>query len=78
MKTKFFVLLITLVLTTSLQIRLSHDDKRGYSYQISGPSLEEVLEADQKMKQYLKSQTPKKKTGQAPSAPAPQPAPMKK
>jgi len=78
MKTKFFVLLITLVLTTSLQIRLSHDNKKGYSYQISGPSLEEVLETDQKMKQYLKSQTPKKKAGPAPSVTAPQPAPTKK
>jgi hypothetical protein len=66
------------LLTTSLQIRLSHDNKKGYSYHISGPSLEEVVEADQKMRQYLKSQAPNKKTGPAPLVPAPKPASPKK
>jgi hypothetical protein len=66
------------LLSTSLQVRLSHDNKKGYSYMISGPSLEEVLEADQKMKQYLKSQAPKKNAGLSPTTPAPKPAPQKK
>jgi len=66
------------VLTASLQVKLSHDTKKGYSYVISGPSLEEVLETDQKMKQYLKSQAPKKNTGLVPASPAPKPSPQKK
>jgi hypothetical protein len=78
MRNKISILLITLALTTSLQIRLSHDNKRGYSYNISGPTLEEVVEADQKMKQYLKSQAPKKNTGLVPALPVPKPAPQKK
>lgn len=69
---------MALVLTTALQIRLSHDNKRGYSYNISGPSVEEVIESDQKMRQYLRSLTPKKNTGPAPSAMVPKPAPIKK
>ena len=69
---------IVLVLTTALQIRLSHDNKRGYSYNISGPSVEEVTESDQKMRQYLRSLAPKKNTGPAPSAVVPKPAPIKK
>jgi hypothetical protein len=65
---KFGVSLIifSFLFTTTLQIRLSHDNKKGYSYNISGPSLEEVLEADQKMRQYLKSLTPKKSAGSPP------------
>jgi len=78
MKTLLSFILITLVLTTALQIRLSHDNKRGYSYNISGPSVEEVIETDQKMKQYLKSLAPKKNTGPAPSASVPKPAPVRK
>jgi len=66
------------LLTAGLQIRLSHDNKKGYSYNISGPSLEEVLEADQKMRQYLKGLAPNKKTGPAPSVTAPRPVPPKK
>jgi hypothetical protein len=72
------LLICTLLFTASLQVRLSHDNKKGYSYIISGPSLEEVLEADQKMKQYLKSQSPKKNAVLPPSAPAPKPVPQKK
>lgn len=72
-------LFLCLVLATTLQIRLSHDIKKGYSYQISGPDLEEVVETDKKLRQYLRSQVPapKKATGPAPSAPAPRPAPAK-
>lgn len=66
------------LLTTTLQIRLSHDIKKGYSYQISGPEIEEIIEADKKMKQYLKSQAPKKNAGPAPSLTAPKPASIKK
>lgn len=70
--------LLTLLLTASLQIRLSHDTKKGYSYTISGPEIDEIIEADKKMKQYLKIQAPKKNAGPAPSTPAPRPAPLKK
>jgi hypothetical protein len=71
-------LIFAFLLTTTLQIRLAHDNKKGYSYAVSGPSLEEVLEADQKMRQYLKSLAPKKSAGPVPSATAPKPAPNKK
>ncbi len=66
---------LTLLVTATLQIRLSHDSKKGYSYVISGPELEEVIEADKKVRQYLKSQTPKKASGPAPLSPGTKPAP---
>ena len=78
MKTLFSFVLTTLVLTTALQIRLFHDNKKGYSYNISGPTVEEVIETDQKMRQYLRSLAPKKNTGPASSAAVPKPAPVKK
>ena len=78
MKTFISILTIVLVLTTALQIRLFHDNKKGYSYNISSPSVEEVIESDQKMRQYLKSLAPKKNAGPAPSASVPKPAPVKK
>jgi hypothetical protein len=79
MKRSVWPLCCCLVLATALQIRLSHDNKKGYSYQISGPDLEEVVETDKKLRQYLRSQVPapKKTTGPAPAAPAPRPAPPK-
>ena len=70
--------IFALLLTTALQVRLSHDNKKGYSYQISGPEIEEIIEADKKMKQYLKSQALPKKAGPVPSLTAPKPAPQKK
>jgi hypothetical protein len=79
MKRSVWLLGLCLALTTTLQIRLSHDNKKGYSYQIAGPDLEEVVETDKKLRQYLRSQVPapKKATGPAPSTPAPRPAPAK-
>lgn len=79
MKRLAWPLCLCLTLTATLQIRLSHDTKKGYSYQISGPDLEEVVETDKKLRQYLRSQVPapKKVTGPAPSAPAPRPVPLK-
>jgi hypothetical protein len=78
MKTLSSFILITLVLTTALQIRLFHDNKKGYSYNITGSSIDEIIESDQKMRQYLKSLIPSKKAGPAPSASAPKPASGKK
>ena len=78
MKTLSSFILITLVLTTALQIRLYHDNKKGYSYNITGSSLEEVIESDQKMRQYLKTLIPKKIAGPVPPASAPRPAPVRK
>jgi hypothetical protein len=70
MKHGLLISLLTCLLATTLQIRLSHDSKKGYSYQISGPELEEVIATDQRLRQYLKSQAPKK-----PAVPVPSPAP---
>jgi hypothetical protein len=74
MKKTIAPFLLVLLLTATLQIRLSHDAKKGYSYVISGPELEEVIEADKKVRQYLKSQVPKKATGPAPAAVGTKPA----
>jgi hypothetical protein len=70
MKRWILISFLSCALAAGLQIRLSHDTKKGYSYQITGPELEEVVEADQKLRQYLRSQAPKK-----PAAPAPLTAP---
>jgi hypothetical protein len=78
MKTLSSFILITLVLATALQIRLFHDNKKGYSYNISGPDVDEIIEADQKMRQYLKSQVLKKNSVPVPSASVPKPLPAKK
>ena len=78
MKTFISILTIVMVLTTALQIRLFHDNKKGYSYNISSPSVEEVVESDQKMRQYLKSLMPIKKAVPVPSVSAPKSAPIKK
>jgi hypothetical protein len=78
MKYGILVSLGVLVLATTLQIRLSHDTKRGYSYQIAGPEMEEVIEADQKIRTYIRSQAPKKPASPAPSPAAPKPAPARK
>ena len=67
--------ILTLLATATLQIRLSHDSKKGYSYVISGPELEEVIEADKKVRQYLKSQVPKKAASPVPASPGTRPAP---
>ena len=79
MKYGILVSLGVLVLATTLQIRLSHDTKRGYSYQIAGPEMEEVIEADQKIRTYIiRNQAPKKPAPPAPSPAAPKPAPARK
>jgi hypothetical protein len=78
MKHWMALVICAFLFTATLQIRLTHDNKKGYSYNISGPSLEEVLETDQKMRQYLKSLAPKKNAGPAPSLSAPKPAQPKK
>lgn len=65
------LVLAVMLLTVSLNIRLSHDNRKGYTYSITGPSVEEVIEADQKMRGYLKSLTPKKVTVPTPSKAAP-------
>ena len=69
---------LSLFLSANLQIRLSHDNKKGYAYTISGPALEEVIETDQKMRQYLRSQSAPKKKGPGPSTSGPKPGTIKK
>lgn len=78
MKSFLSILTIALALTTTLQIRLFHDNKKGYSYNITAPSIEEVIESDQKMRRYLNSLVPPKKSVPAPPVSAPKPAPAKK
>ncbi len=69
---------MVLILAAGLQIRLSHDNKKGYSYSITAATVEEVTAADQELRKYLRSVAPKKSTGPAPSAPAPRPVLPKK
>lgn len=78
MKRTVLIFILTFLMTTTLQIRLFHDNKKGYSYNITGPSADEVIESDQKMRQYLKGLVPPKKTVPAPAVSAPKPAPVKK
>ncbi|MFH0789703.1 MAG: hypothetical protein V2B13_19105 [Pseudomonadota bacterium] len=77
-KKTLIITMCSFVLTAGLQIRLSHDNKRGYSYNITGPSWEEVVETDQKLKKYIKSQAPKKNAGLVPVIPTPKPSQIKK
>lgn len=78
MKNSISLLILILALTTTLQIRLSHDNKKGYSYNITGPSADEVIESDQKMRLYLKGLVPPKKAVPLPAVSAPKPAPVRK
>jgi|GEM_PF-3552119 hypothetical protein len=78
MKTISVLVLILLTAAASLNVRLSHDNRKGYAYVISGPSVEEVIEADQQMRRYLKSLAPKKGIGPAPAKGAAGPIPGKR
>ncbi len=46
--------LISLIFASTLTIKLNYDPKKGYSYIITGPSAEEVIDAEVKIKNYIR------------------------
>lgn len=47
-------LLLIVILVASIAIKFNYDPKKGYSYTISGNSAEEVIDAEVKIKNYLR------------------------
>lgn len=45
---------LVFALVAGLTVKLDYDPKKGYAYHVSGGSAEEVIDADMKMKEYLK------------------------
>ncbi len=45
---------ITMLLAATLTVKLNYDPKRGYSYSITGASPEEVIDAELKVKNYIR------------------------
>lgn len=39
---------------SSLTVKLNYDPKRGYTYSITGPSAEDVIDAEIKIKNYIR------------------------
>lgn len=60
---KYIAMLCVFVAVAALSVKLSYDPKRGYSYTISGGTPEEVIDAEIKMKNYIRK-------GKVPGAPA--------
>lgn len=54
MKKASIVVILSFVLTAALSVKLSYDPKKGYSYTITGPSAEEVIDAEVKLKNYIR------------------------
>lgn len=54
MKTIFRFIMITVFLSASLTIKFNYDPKKGYSYSITGPSAEDVIDAEVKIKNYIR------------------------
>lgn len=52
MKWGYFLLI--LIFVQALTIKLSYDPKRGYSYTIQGGTAEEVIDAEIKIKNYIR------------------------
>lgn len=48
-----FILMIIL-LSTTLTVKLNYDPKKGYNYTITGPSAEDVIDAEIKLKNYIR------------------------
>lgn len=47
-------LLVIAIWVAAVAIKFSYDPKKGYSYTISGGSAEEVIDAEVKIKNYLR------------------------
>jgi hypothetical protein len=48
------LLFLIIVLAVTLTVKLNYDPKRGYSYTITGGSPEEVIDAELKIKNYIR------------------------
>ncbi|GAB4435143.1 MAG: hypothetical protein OHK0040_06270 [bacterium] len=49
-----YLSLFLILLAATLTVKLSYDPKRGYSYTITGGSPEEVIDAELKLKNYIR------------------------
>lgn len=47
-------MIIAVLVAATFSVKLSYDPKRGYSYTISGGTPEEVIDAEVKMKNYIR------------------------
>jgi len=48
------IILLLILATTSLTVKLNYDPKKGYTYSITGPSAEDVIDAEVKIKNYIR------------------------
>jgi|GEM_PF-6678311 len=49
-----FLTIFLIFLAATLTVKLSYDPKKGYSYTITGGSAEEVVDAELKIKNYIR------------------------
>ncbi len=54
MKKHALILLLLFYAATSLTVKLNYDPKKGYTYTITGPNAEEVIDAEVKIKNYIR------------------------
>jgi len=54
MKKHALIFLIFFFATTSLTVKLNYDPKKGYTYTITGPNAEDVIDAEVKIKNYIR------------------------
>jgi hypothetical protein len=48
------IIVLLFLATTSLTVKLNYDPKKGYTYSITGPSAEDVIDAEVKIKNYIR------------------------
>lgn len=54
MKGGFTFVLIAMLFSSTLTIKFNYDPKKGYSYTITGSSAEDVIDAEVKIKNYIR------------------------
>ncbi len=51
---RFWAFFVIIILAQTLTVKLNYDPKKGYSYSVQGPSAEEVIDAEVKIKNYIR------------------------
>ncbi len=51
---RFCLFFLIVILTQALTIKLNYDSKKGYSYSIQGSSPEDIIDAELKIKNYIR------------------------
>ncbi|MCX7769734.1 MAG: hypothetical protein N2202_01470 [Proteobacteria bacterium] len=49
-----YFIMLTMLVSSAITIKLNYDPKKGYSYTITGPNAEEVIDAEIKIKNYIR------------------------